>query len=50
MHPFYRRTGSAESELAIDPNTLNITFIADYYTQENAGLIDLEVASIDGNE
>ncbi|VDB84798.1 unnamed protein product [Peniophora sp. CBMAI 1063] len=38
------------SELAVDPTTLNMTFIADYYTQENAGLIDLEVASIDGDD
>ena len=38
------------SEIAVDPSTLNMTFVADYYTQENAGLIDLEVASLDGNE
>lgn len=38
------------SEIAVDPVTLNITFVADYYTQKNASLIDLEVASIEGDE
>ncbi|KZV72173.1 hypothetical protein PENSPDRAFT_663971 [Peniophora sp. CONT] len=38
------------TEVAVDATTLNATQIAQYDTQGNAGLIDLEVASFGGND
>ena len=38
------------TEVSVDPTTLNATQIAQYETQGNAGLIDLEVASFGGND